>query len=210
MDPDEAAATSPVATTGRRVTREQRTTAVTAQHEQVGPEQKGKGRLWAVILGLLVLGGGGFGAMKLVAAIKAQESSEPLPNVAELTAMRPIEPPTTSTPPEVAAQPPVGAQPSAETQEKEDAPAAAKKEGEGEPVRSVKQGSLTLLILPQAEVFLNGRSLGKTPLFNTPVPVGRHLLRIKGEDGKRRKLSVPIEAGKTAKFRLALTDIPEG
>ena len=43
---------------------------------------------------------------------------------------------------------------------KKDAPAAAKKEGE--PVRSVKQGALTLLILPQAEVFLNGRSLGKT------------------------------------------------
>jgi eukaryotic-like serine/threonine-protein kinase len=211
VDPDEAAATSPVATTGRRVTREQRTTAVTAQHEQVGPEQKGKGRLWAVILGLLVLGGGaGFGAVKLVAAIKAQEASEPIPNVAELTAMRPIEPPPTSTPPEVAAQPPVEAQPAAEPQEKEDAPAAAKKEGEGEPVRNVKQGALTLLILPQAEVFLNGRSLGKTPLFNTPVPVGRHLLRIKGEDGKRRKLSVPIEAGKTAKFRLALTDIPEG
>jgi serine/threonine-protein kinase len=40
--------------------------------------------------------------------------------------------------------------------------------------------------------------------------VGKHLLRIKGQDGKRRRLSVPIEAGKTAKFRLQLTDIPEG
>ena len=81
----------------------------------------------------------------------------------------------------MAAQPPAEAQPT-EPQEEKDAPAPAKKEGE--PVRSVKQGALTLLILPPAEVFLNGRSLGKTPLFNAPVPVGRHLLRIKGEDGK--------------------------
>jgi serine/threonine-protein kinase len=221
VDPQEAVAAGSVATTGRRVTREQRATAITAQHEQVEPEPKGKSRLWAVILGLLVVGGGaGFGAVKLLAEIKAQEAAEPIPNVAELTAMRPIEPPPgmakvepqpqASPPPEVAEQPPVEAQPAAEPQEKKDAPAPTKKEGENEPVRSVKQGALTLLILPPAEVFLNGRSLGKTPLFNAPVPVGRHLLRIKGQDGKRRKLSVPIEAGKTAKFRLALTDIPEG
>ncbi|HEX8435839.1 serine/threonine-protein kinase [Archangium sp.] len=220
-DPDEPV-TSPVATTGRRVTREQRV-AATGQHGQARPVRKGKGRLVAVILGVLVVGGGaGFGAVKLAAMLEAQEVSEPPVNVAELTAMRPIEPPSgqekgepeplASTPaPEVAARPPAEAPPPVETQEKKDAPAPVKKEGEGEPpVRSVKQGALTLLILPPAEVFLNGRSLGKTPLFNAPVPVGRHLLRIKGADGKRRRLSVPIEAGKTAKFRLALTDIPEG
>jgi serine/threonine-protein kinase len=58
-------------------------------------------------------------------------------------------------------------------------------------------------------VFLNGRLLGKTPLFKKSVPVGTHQLRIKGADGKRRTLSVRIEAGKTAQFKLALADIPE-
>ena len=71
------------------------------------------------------------------------------------------------------------------------------------------QGKMTLIINPEAEVFLGKRSLGKTPLFNTTLPVGTHLLRIVGPDKKARMLSVPIEAGKTAMHRFALKDIPE-
>jgi hypothetical protein len=84
------------------------------------------------------------------------------------------------------------------------------KESERQPSRSAKQGALTLVILPEAEVYRNGRLVGKTPMFNQPLPAGTHLLRIKGPDGKRRKLSVPIEAGKTTSFRLSLGEIPEG
>jgi eukaryotic-like serine/threonine-protein kinase len=97
----------------------------------------------------------------------------------------------------------------APAQVQEAAEEPAKKDDDDEPVRSVKQGALTLVVLPEAEVFLNGRSLRKTPLIKAPMPVGRHLLRIKGADGKRRQLSVPIRAGKTTQFKLKLTDIPE-
>jgi len=71
------------------------------------------------------------------------------------------------------------------------------------------QGKMTLIINPEAEVFLGKRSLGKTPLFNTQLPAGTHLLRIVGPDRKQRMLSVPIEAGKTAMHRFSLKDIPE-
>jgi len=205
----EAPATG-VLTTGRRVTQERpaapRETQLTAP-----PTRGGMGKFWAAIIALLVVGGSaGYGAMKLVAAMKAQEAEGtpiPLP-VGDLSPMTPIQPPGQKKADSGAtAQATAPAQPAAEAQEGKEDP--AKKEGDSEPVRNVRQGALTLVILPEAEVFLNGRSLGKTPLIKTPVPVGRHLLRIKGADGKRRQLSVPIRAGKTAQFKLKLTDIPE-
>ena len=85
--------------------------------------------------------------------------------------------------------------------------AAEEKEKESRPARGA-QGMLTLIIQPEAEVFRGGRSLGHTPLFSVPVPVGTHRLRIVGADGKKRMLSVPIQAGKTAQFRMELESIP--
>ena len=217
-------ATRSVATTGRVVPREQATVPKRPESTQRreptkenGPTspraREGKSRLWMGVLALLVVGGGlGLGGVKVVRMLEAQESVAPPVPVAELTRMRPIEQPAPAPAP-VEAEPstspsvaePEPPPPPVEAREGKETPAPVK----SEPSRGVKQGALTLIILPGAEVFLNGRSLGKTPLIKTPVPVGRHLLRIKGEDGKRRVLSVPIEAGKTAQFRLALTDIPE-
>jgi serine/threonine-protein kinase len=71
------------------------------------------------------------------------------------------------------------------------------------------QGKMTLIINPEADVFLGKRLLGKTPLFDRQLPAGTHLLRIVGPDRKQRMLSVPIEAGKTAMHRFSLKDIPE-
>jgi serine/threonine-protein kinase len=203
-------ATRSVATTGRVVA--QRREPMKGPGPTPPRAREAKSRLWMAGLALLVVGGGlGLGGLKLARMLEAQESAAPPVPVAELTRMRPIEQPAPAPAP-VEAEPstsPSAAepepQPPVEAREGKETPAPAK----SEPSRGVKQGALTLIILPGAEVFLNGRSLGKTPLIKTPVPVGRHLLRIKGEDGKRRVLSVPIEAGKTAQFRLALTDIPE-
>ncbi|MFL5347558.1 MAG: serine/threonine-protein kinase [Hyalangium sp.] len=85
------------------------------------------------------------------------------------------------------------------------------KEGAEKPSKGSRtaQGKMTLVINPEAQVFLGKRLLGKTPLFNTPMPVGTNLLRIVGPDKKQRVLSVPIEAGKTALHRFSLNDIPE-
>ncbi|WP_257457642.1 serine/threonine-protein kinase [Archangium lipolyticum] len=214
--------TRAVATTGRKVTR-----TATKEHEVprepgaskepgVTTEQPkaGAGRFWGAILVLLVVGGGlGFGAVKLVAAIQEQETTgAPAVFVGDPSPMTPIqlngeERKAGGTDPSEGATAEAGAKPPVETK---DTQAVVKKDGDGDSPRSVKQqGSLTLVILPEAEVFLNGRSLGKTPLFKVPVPVGKHLLMIKGADKKKRELSVPIEMGKTAQFKLSLTDIPE-
>ncbi|OJT25751.1 hypothetical protein BO221_07810 [Archangium sp. Cb G35] len=200
-----------VHTTGRRVTREAPLEAKdTRTTEQ--PARKGTGMFWAALIALLVVGGSaGYGAVKLFAAMKAQEADgTPIPMpLADVSPMTPIEPPggQRKAEPEPTALAAEQARTSERTQETPEEP--AKKDGDDEPVRGVKQGTLTLVVLPEAEVFLNGRSLGKTPLIKKPVPVGRHLLRIKGADGKRRQLSVPIRAGKTTQFKLKLADIPE-
>jgi serine/threonine-protein kinase len=206
-----ATGTRTVTTTGRRVTR------ATKEHESTKEQPKaGVGRFWGAILALLVVGGGlGFGAVKMFATLEEQEaprSSAVL--MGDPSPMSPIqlegeERKTGGAEPSEGATAETDAKPRAETKDGKSAQASVKKEGDGESTRGVKQGALTLLILPEAEVFLNKRSLGKTPLFKTPVPVGKHLLNIKGADGKWRVLSVPIEAGKTAQFKLALTDIPE-
>jgi serine/threonine protein kinase len=91
-----------------------------------------------------------------------------------------------------------------------DKEAAGGKEGDEKPSKPVRgpTGKMTLIINPEAEVFLGRRSLGKTPLFNVPLPEGTHLLRIVGPDKRPRKLSVPIEAGKKTLHRFSLDDIP--
>jgi serine/threonine-protein kinase len=206
---------SPVHTTGKVVKQRE-----PVGEEQQQPERAEKSRLGLFIVVLLVVGGSlGFGAVKLFGKLEADEPVIPEAVMGDPSPITPIErlgkpipPPTEvvaaqeSAPPEV-----VDAKPVVETPEDKAPRAEVKKDtSDGEPARSgVKQGALTLLVLPEAEVFLKGRSLGKTPLIKKPVPVGRHLLVIKGEDGKRRVLSVPIFAGKTAQFRLKLAEIPE-
>ncbi|WP_426756129.1 serine/threonine protein kinase [Myxococcus sp. Y35] len=71
------------------------------------------------------------------------------------------------------------------------------------------RGKLTLLVLPEADVFRGKKKLGRTPMFNVALPVGEHELTLIGPDGKKRMLSVPIQAGETAQFRLKLAEIPE-
>ncbi len=199
-----------VVTTGRVVTREQ-PSVPTKEARSTQARARGKtGRFWGAIVVMLVLGGGlGIGALGLISAMEEQEASGTPLAMEDPSPMLPIERPGLKARTEPAEDSTAAkTQPAADAQEggKE---ASTSKDGDGGPSRSVKQGALTLVILPEAEVFLNGRSLGKTPLIKTPVPVGKHLLRIKGADGKRRVLSVPIEVGKTAQFKLALKDIPE-
>ncbi len=85
-----------------------------------------------------------------------------------------------------------------------DKPPAAK----GKRPPAVEKGSMTLVTLPASEVYLGKKKIGTTPLFKVPLPEGTHLLRLKGPDGKFRKLSVPVKAGKVTPFKLDLKDLP--
>ncbi|WP_245814289.1 serine/threonine-protein kinase [Cystobacter ferrugineus] len=194
-----------VVTTGRVVTRENVPVAPPKTQETQGPKvAKSSLGLWA---GMLVLGGLlGLGGMELRQALLAEPIPAPAPGPAEdPSALLPLGPPRREAPapsPEAAAAP--ASPPAAES---EKAPASTG-ETATPPARPGKQGLLTLVTLPEAEVFLNGRSLGKTPLFKKPVPVGQLRLFLQGQDGKRRELFAPIEQGKLTKLNLSLADLP--
>ncbi len=102
-----------------------------------------------------------------------------------------------------------------EAQAKAEAPAApseedARQKAEVASPRSAKgRGKLTLVVLPESDVFRGKKKLGRTPMFNVAMPAGEHDLTIIGPDGKKRMLAVPIEPGETAQFRLKLAEIPE-
>ncbi len=71
-----------------------------------------------------------------------------------------------------------------------------------------KTGTVTLVTFPEADVFRGNQKVGRTPLFNAELPVGTHLLTLVGDDGKRRRLSVPVKVGKNKPLKMNLTDLP--
>ncbi|WNG22628.1 protein kinase [Cystobacter fuscus] len=197
-----------VVTTGRVITREfsDVPAAPPDTRETPGPKvAKSSLGLWA---GMLVLGGLlGLGGMELRQTLQAEPP--PAPGTAEdpspllpLGPPRPQQAPAPS--PEAATEPT-----SPPATEAAKAPASTgEAAGTAPSARPAKQGLLTLVTRPEAEVFLNGRSLGKTPLFKKPVPVGQLRLLLQGQDGKRRELFVPVEQGKPAVLNLPLADLP--
>jgi serine/threonine-protein kinase len=194
-----------VVTTGRVITRENVPVAPPKTQQTQGPKvaksvAKSSLGLWA---GMLVLGGLlGLGGMELRQALLAEPASAPGP-ARDPSPLLPLGPSR----PEAPAPSPEAAPASPPAVESEKAPASTG-ETAGAAARPGKQGLLTLVTLPEAEVFLNGRSLGKTPLFKKPVPVGQLRLFLQGQDGKRRELFAPIEQGKLTTFNLSLADLP--
>jgi len=66
-------------------------------------------------------------------------------------------------------------------------------------------GYLRLTVEPWAEVFLDGRSLGVTPLEDLKVSIGEHELRLKGPGGREWKETVKIIEDDTLRRRVDLT-----
>ncbi|MFP2926237.1 serine/threonine protein kinase [Pyxidicoccus sp. 3LG] len=163
-----------------------------------------------VLWGLLLLGivvGGGYGAWHLSQMLNA--TVEPEPEMRTFTGPGPQLPeyrePGTELPDAGVAQ-----QATAEPQGARD-----DKTGDGKSERTPAavaraKGKLTLVVTPDADVYSGKKKLGRTPMLGKEMPVGEHRLIIIGPDGKRRRLSVPIKQGETARVRLALTAIPEG
>ncbi|ADO67878.1 Serine/threonine kinase family protein [Stigmatella aurantiaca DW4/3-1] len=165
---------------------------------------------WAILLLLLVVGAG-FLVWKLVPTL--DEQVEPTPTVPAYVDPRlkqfpgpgqPI-PPTAQAPDAGSAE---GTEPGEQAGSRENTP--GKKETGKPPKRGapVQTGLLTLVITPEASVFLDNELLGRTPMFNKTLRTGTHYLLILGPDGQKRRLSVPIKAGKPVVLKLSLDEIP--
>ncbi len=180
-----------------------RKAAVADTGKTAAPESRSSNVLWGLVL-LAILGGGGYAAWHLAKALNANTADE------DASALRTL---PTNDPSELL---PLGPPADANEAQANAAPPAAPPEEEPRPKTepsnarpSKGRGKLTLVVLPEAEVFRGNKRLGRTPMFNVAMPAGEHELTLKGPDGKVRVLSVPIEAGATARFRLKLAEIPE-
>jgi serine/threonine-protein kinase len=71
-------------------------------------------------------------------------------------------------------------------------------QGQGQGSEKKRNGYLSIDSTPYATVYLDGDRLGVTPMIRRSVPSGRHRLRVVLEDGRSRKLTVDIPAGKLA------------
>ena len=58
-------------------------------------------------------------------------------------------------------------------------------------------GQLNLMALPEADVFLDGRRLGHTPLVGVRLPSGRHRVSLRTADGRRESIVVRVRPGQT-------------
>ncbi|MCP3137075.1 serine/threonine protein kinase [Pyxidicoccus xibeiensis] len=189
----------------RKAPRKARATGKTPAVADTAKTERRGAWLTNVLWGLLLLGivvVGGYGAWRLSLVLNANVEPEPQLRALDDTGPRLPEyrEPGTGVPDAGVAK----AEPNGGS--REDTEADGKAEA---PVRARKTGKLTLLVNPDATVYRGKVKLGRTPIFAVEMPVGEHRLTIIGPDGKKRRLSVPIELGKTAQFRLTLADIPE-
>ncbi|MFO0595140.1 MAG: serine/threonine-protein kinase [Myxococcaceae bacterium] len=76
------------------------------------------------------------------------------------------------------------------------------------PKAAKEQGEITLALFPEATVSKGSQRLGQGSLISFSLPVGTHLVTIRGDDGVKRKLSLQISAGKNKPQRYRLEDLP--
>jgi serine/threonine protein kinase len=77
------------------------------------------------------------------------------------------------------------------------------------PVKPKVLGEVKLVLIPEATVFKGKQQLGSGMMMTFSLPVGTHLVTVVGKDGVKRKLSLPVQQGKTLTLKLQLTDLPE-
>ncbi|MCY1029919.1 serine/threonine protein kinase [Corallococcus sp. BB11-1] len=165
--------------------------------DTASPVKRSKlGAVWAVlVLGLIM--GGAYGAFRVTKLL--EEGGPPPPvDVGPMVAI-PIRPPP----------PDAGVVADADDRDKDRDKVVTRdrddaRGGRGKRVR----GEVTLFLDEPAEVFLNNKSLGKTPLLKRALPAGANELILVGTDNKRRVLAVPVEAGKTVRLNLKLQELP--
>jgi serine/threonine-protein kinase len=103
--------------------------------------------------------------------------------------------PSPSPPPPVAAVVPDAAVPAPPPPEQ---PAIEMPPQRQKPAAPPKPGLLSIDSTPWATIYLDGSSLGMTPIVKRSVPAGRHKLRAVMKDGRTIERTVDIPAGKLA------------
>jgi serine/threonine-protein kinase len=166
-------------------------------------EPSSSSKMWPILAVVMALGVGGV----VWKVMQSSPDPQPRPVVGELpgTDLPGTELPGTDLP--GTDSPPVGNPPKNNV----DSPNVANPKKDPDVVRPQvpkQQGEITLALIPEATVTKGSTKLGQGSLISFSLPVGTHLVTIRGEDGVRRKLSLQVGAGKNKPQRYRLEDLP--
>ncbi len=164
--------------------------------------RKSSGGLWAVLLALLVVGGG-FGVLRLTRALDATVEPAPPPGPPEALAEHAGS--ELKRLPELPVFREPGKTPDAGTAQAQaaapDAGTASEKPEKAGGLRG--RGKLTLVVQSEnVDVFLKKKKLGRTPIFKLSMRAGKYDLTLVGSDGRQRRLPVEIRPDEVALFNL--------
>jgi serine/threonine-protein kinase len=67
------------------------------------------------------------------------------------------------------------------------------------PPRESKPGRFSIDSTPWATIYIDGQSLGITPILKRSLPAGRHKLKAVAKDGRVKEMSIDIPSGRLAK-----------
>jgi serine/threonine-protein kinase len=170
--------------------------------------------LWIGLTGLCLAGAAGIAGGIYVAD---QEGPLDQPVIAEppaAAASEPAAPPPVPTPPQETAPPPVVDEKSAA--ETEGRPVVEQKKQSNKPARATPTtsapavpagpGYLSMDAMPYAEVFVDGKSVGITPIVKIPVKPGKHAVKAVAQDGQTKKLSITVQSGKIVSKRIKIEE----
>ncbi len=182
--------------------------------QRVGARRR---RLW-VGLGTIGLAG----AIGITAGLYAAEQEAPEVAVAPETAaaQTPVEPPPNAAPgPTAAAATTVDPPPSDEASD--DATGAGQaRETEARPEKKAGRapakgtqaaatpavpagpGYFSMDTMPYSEVFVDGKSVGITPVVKVPLKPGKHSVKAVAQDGQTKKLGINVQSGKVVSKRI--------
>ena len=65
-------------------------------------------------------------------------------------------------------------------------------------------GYFSMDTMPYSEVFVDGKSIGITPLVRVPLKPGKHSVKAVTQDGTSKKLSVTVQSGKVVSKRIKI------
>ncbi len=189
-------------------------TSVGAPSSEVARAVRARRRgLWIGLIGLCLAGAAGIAGGIYVANQEDADGEPPVVVSQPAAPLHEAEPaPPPPAPPAPAATEAVAA--TADTEVKQEARAERKpsKPASGKtaaappaaPALPAGNGYLSMDTMPYSEVFVDGKSVGITPVIKRPLKPGKHSIRAVTQDGQTKKLSITVQSGKTTTKRIKI------
>jgi eukaryotic-like serine/threonine-protein kinase len=188
-------------------------TSLSSPPELAGRLRARRRGLWIGLVGLALAGAAGtIGGLYVASHDREGERVAAAKAAAEKAAFATAsQPPVREKPP---ADPPAVETPAAPAppQPEEPAPEERKQPGKRTATSSPAKaaavpagpGYFSMDTMPYSEVFVDGKSVGITPVVRVPLQPGKHSVKAVTQDGQTKKLSVTVQSGKVVSKRIQI------